>query len=219
MVFAAKAAHTVSTEPRRIESPRGVLYVFTPPDLARVEEYIGARHKLLDRLFFREPGKKYEAQISFSRYVTEADIRVFSQRHELSLNTLNFGWAGQTGGHSLERGETLETAFRKVREHYEGLLSDLGESVVRASERENGPEDRKGVQQLKAHADELSKAYRAHGTRYFGAKVYGSVESLKFSKDENSIIRLVDVLWAEESDAGGTTAVRKLSVPVVPLTD
>lgn len=205
-----------SVEPRRIENQRGVFYVFTPPEPEKTAEYIASRHKLLDQLFFQEPGKKYEAQISFSRYLNESDVLVLSRRHSFKITTLNFGWEGQTGGHSLERNEGLDSAFNKVRVHYDGLLSDLEESISRKRTTALTPEDKRRLEALSEHADKLRASYQGRGAQYFGAKVYGPIETLKFSKDGDSTIRLMDVLWTQESDASGTSGIRKLSAPIVP---
>lgn len=208
--------HAASVEPRRVENQRGIFYVFTPPEPEKTAEYIASRHKLLDQLFFQEPGKTYEAQISFSRYLNEADVLALSRRHSFTITTLNFGWAGQTGGHSLERNEGLDSAFKKVRLHYEGLLIDLEDSITRKRTTALTSDDKRRLNALSEHADKLRVSYQGRGTQYFGAKVYGAVETLKFSKDGDSTIRLMDVLWSQESDASGASGIRKLSVPIVP---
>lgn len=212
-MFFCAVAHSADMGPQRVQNQRGVFYVFAPPAKGKATEYISSRHKLLDELFFREPGKRYEAQISFARHLSEAEVSSLSRRHKFEIRTLNFGWASQTGGHSLQNGESLAAAFSSVMEHYEGLLLDLETSVERRKRSlEEGSSDSAFID----HASELRRSYRLGGVKYIGVLVEGAIESLKFSKTADPSIRLVDLLWTEETDASGASGIRKIPIPLAP---
>ncbi len=219
LIGAALAAEpsALNASPSKITNPRGTAILFTPPK-GQVEAYIKNRHALIGHLSREYPRQRFEAQVSFWRYLPAFQLPQLLEEMEVRVISLDFGWDGQGGGFAVEGNEPLEESLETLHRYHGEFLGHLHETVSLIEEETSRPDKRPGDEQRLAehldHIHSLSAAYQEHGVLLVGMKVTGRPEDLVALINKEPV-RLVDPLWDEFSDASGAE-VKKLSAPIPP---
>lgn len=210
--------------PQKIISGGTTKLLFGPNGTKKVEEYIQARHLLLDELSLTQPGQILDAQFSFRKHFSAKELisliqNYKSKKYNIFPYALNIGWEDQSAEYRLQDGESLPVALDRahfrhgafVRELYESALNQYQQQVALGA---TGSEFQQYSDFL-AHASALKRMYETRGVLYYGLQARSSASQLKAIKDSDPNIRLIDpMLIVNESPL--SAAARKLAISIAP---